>query len=170
MNFRAKSSLTALLLVLTNAAPVWADTLQTYKLTGITDNGASVSGTLTFDLTKDAFIAPSSVKVTGESGTYNTFNAAKWNGTYGNIADSNIIPAPSATTLFVNLADATDNLYLQFKDTNGVLSLARASDVGFYNLKDHFASSTLTAVPEPEIISMFAIGLLGLGLARKKIN
>lgn len=30
--------------------------------------------------------------------------------------------------------------------------------------------STVATVPEPEIISMFAIGLLGLGLARRKAN
>ncbi|MGD0961206.1 MAG: PEP-CTERM sorting domain-containing protein [Methylomonas sp.] len=168
MNFKLKSTLSALLLALINTVPVYAvDSLQVYDLTGTTDNGASVSATLTFDATTDEFIAPSFASVSNETGIYHTYTASNWNGSYLTINDAAVTPPGSP--LYVNLVMNTLNLYFQFNDTSGVLSVASPSVVGYYDLKDPFVSTTLTAVPEPETFTMFAIGLLGLGLAHRKM-
>jgi len=162
MKFRLGSVLFALLIATISTVPVHADTLQVYDVSITTDNGATVTGTLTFDVTTDTFIAPSFATVSGESGIYNGYAASGWNGTYDVINDG----AVPGTGLYVNLADNGSNLYFQFNDVGGVLSFASQSDVGYYYLMDHFASATLTAVPEPETLAMFAIGLLGLVLTR----
>ena len=169
-----KNTIAGLLAAFIYTVPVYADLLQTYDIEATTVNSATVSGSLTFDISTSVFISPSFVRVAGEVGIYNTYNASEWNGVYHIINDSAV--NPSGNPLYVNLQYPNlqqnlelSNLYLQFVNTGGVLSLSNASEVGYTKLQDHFATMTLTAVPIASAIWLFVSAFVGfVGLNRRK--
>jgi hypothetical protein len=163
-----------------------ADLLRTFDVSGSFQDGSSLGGTVTIDVTSGAITAaaldlgaPISVSIT--------------NGSYGSTAFSGgVIAALYAATIPNSAAQlANDKLYLDFATP----SLVGYSGGAFYSttdpaavtngkpygteIHDQFgiiqtqlvsgAATAATAVPEPSGLATLAAGLFGLGLvARRK--